>query len=60
MSTLDLIYAIAAGDSQESEQLFHSLLGDRITAAIDAKREDMAKTLFNEKSEEQVETPKAE
>jgi len=48
MSTLDLIYAIAAGDSQESESLFNSLLGDRITAAIDAKREEVAKSLFNE------------
>lgn len=55
MSALDLIYAAASEDSQATEQLFNDLMAERITAAIQAKREALAKSLFNTPEESQDE-----
>jgi len=47
MSALDLIYAAASEDSQATDQLFNDLMKNRISEIIQAKREQLAKSLFN-------------
>jgi hypothetical protein len=56
MPTLDLIYAAATQDSQGTEQVFNDLMKERISAIIQDKREQLAKSLFNSAPE----TPEAE
>lgn len=56
MSTLDLIYAAATGDSQGTNAEFNDLMNARIAEIIQNKREQLAKSLFNNA----VETPEAE
>lgn len=60
MSTRDLINAIAAGDAIEIENTFNMAMAEKISAAIDSKRMDIAQSLFAaeavEASQEQVTT----
>jgi hypothetical protein len=53
MSALDLIYAAASEDSQATEQTFNDLMKSRISEIIQAKREQLAKSLFNTPEETQ-------
>lgn len=46
MDTQDLILAIAAGESTEASMAFDSLVAEKIAAAIEVKREEIAKTMF--------------
>lgn len=46
MSTIDLINAIDAGDSEAIEKNFQELMADRVSAALDNKREELAQNMF--------------
>ena len=46
MSTIDLINAIDSGDSEAIEKNFQELMADRVSAALDTKREELAQNMF--------------
>jgi hypothetical protein len=46
MSTIDLINAISAGDSEAIEKNFQELMADRVSTALDNKREELAQNMF--------------
>ena len=46
MSTIDLINAIDAGDSEAIEKNFQELMADRVSNALDNKREELAQNMF--------------
>jgi hypothetical protein len=48
MSTIDLINAIETGDSEAIEKNFQELMADRVSAALDNKREELAQSMFAE------------
>lgn len=57
MSTIDLINAIDAGDSEAIEKNFQELMADRVSTALDAKRDELAQNMFKTpeaKAEEEV------
>lgn len=43
----NFIDAIAAGDFNNSEKIFNSIIGDKVTGALDAERIAVADTIFN-------------
>lgn len=47
MSTIDLINAIDAGDSEAIEKNFQELMADRVSAKLDDKRSELAQSMFN-------------
>jgi|Laugrespbdmm15dd_1035085.scaffolds.fasta_scaffold405425_1 hypothetical protein len=47
MSTIDLINAIDAGDSEAIEKNFQELMADRVSAKLDDKRTELAQSMFN-------------
>jgi hypothetical protein len=53
MSTQDLISAISTGDYATAEDAFAAVMSDKVSTALDAKRIEVAKSLF--KTEEEVE-----
>lgn len=53
MNTHDLIKAISTGDYATAEDAFASVMSDKVGIALDAKRIEVAKSLF--KTEEEVE-----
>jgi hypothetical protein len=48
----DLIYAIRAGDSQETEQHINALMSQKAVAAMDDMRVEVAKNMFNQQEAE--------
>ena len=48
MSTLNLINAIDAGDSEAIEKNFQELMADRVSAALDNNREELSQSMFAE------------
>ena len=55
MSTRDLINAIIAGDAIQIETAFNSTMADKISASIDALRQDVAQNMFQTEEVEQIE-----
>lgn len=54
MSTIDLINAIDSGDSEAIEKNFQELMADRVSAALDNKREELAQNMFKAPEDETV------
>ena len=54
MSTIDLINAIDSGDSEAIEKNFQELMADRVSAALDNKREELAHNMFKAPEDETV------
>lgn len=46
MSTIDLINAIDAGDSEAIEKNFQELMADRVSERLDDKRAELAQSMF--------------
>lgn len=51
MSTKDLINAIAAGDAQQIETTFETVMTEKISVALDAMRSSVAQNMFSEEVE---------
>lgn len=43
----DLVYAIADGNAVEIENNFNAVMAQKVSAALDDYRVDLAKTMFN-------------
>jgi len=54
MSTRDLIDAITAGDSAAIQTEFEQAMATRIADRIDVMRQEVAKSMFNEQSVDEV------
>jgi DNA gyrase inhibitor GyrI len=48
MSTIDLINAIDAGDSEAIEKNFQELMADRVSERLDDKRAELAQSMFKD------------
>ncbi len=53
MNTYDLVNAISTGDYATAEDAFASVMADKVSAALDAKRIEVAQSLF--KTQEEIE-----
>lgn len=50
-TTLDLIKSIVSSEPVESERMFQELMADRIAAAIEDKKQEVASTMFASREE---------
>lgn len=55
MSTLDLIKAIASGSATATEETFNQSMAEKVSASLDAMRQEVARTMFNTVVEEETE-----
>ena len=55
-TTLELINAIASGDSTATQNAFNAAMAEKISAKLDDMRIDVAKTMFNQPEEQSSET----
>ena len=55
MSTKNLVNAIISGDALEIETSFNAAMSEKISIAIDDKRQEVAQSLFNQESVEHAE-----
>lgn len=46
MSTQELIDNIKSGDAQSSNNTFNSIMSDKINAALDTKKSEIASTMY--------------
>lgn len=46
MSTQELIDNIKSGDAQSSNNTFNSIMGDKINAALDTRKSEIASTMY--------------
>ena len=57
MDTKDLISAIQSGQSQAAQKAFETIMADRVTAAIDARTQEVAASFgVNESKDQQFPT----
>lgn len=54
MDTQTFIDRVAAGNAVEAQQVLNDLLSARAFEALDAKKVELAQTIFNGQSEEQT------
>jgi len=52
MSTKDLLNAIIAGDAVEIETAFNDTMAEKISIQVDAKRQEVAQSMFANATEE--------
>lgn len=52
METMDLINAIESGKTREIETAFHSLVQDRVDAALDTRHMELSQDMFSAKEEQ--------
>lgn len=55
-TTLELINAIASGDSTATQNAFNAAMAEKISAKLDDMRIDVAKTMFNQPEQHSSET----
>lgn len=55
-TTLELINAIASGDSTATQNAFNAAMAEKISAKLDDMRIDVAKTMFKQPEEQSSET----
>ena len=54
MSTIDLINKLRDGDTLGAEKAFNSAMANKVTDALDAKKIEVASTLFSDSVEAEV------
>jgi|LauGreDrversion4_2_1035121.scaffolds.fasta_scaffold3889636_2 hypothetical protein len=60
-TTTELIYAISQGDAVETERAFSAAMAEKLAPMIDARRIEVAQSMFNQAEEQSVEeTPSEE
>jgi len=60
MTTTTFIDQLAAGQAAEAKETLADLLSAKAFEALDAKKQDMASTLFGSQEEQQTEEPETE
>ena len=59
-STLELIDAISKGNAVDTEAAFNAAMAEKISAKLDDMRIDVARSMFKQPEEVQVEEPTEE
>ena len=52
MSIEDMLHAIESGSNVEAQGIFNNIMGDKLSNALDAKRAEIADTVYNGTEEE--------
>lgn len=55
MSTRDLVDALISGDSINIEKTFNDVMSDKVSAALDSYRVQVAQNMFNPEIEQEQE-----